>query len=76
MTSGDTKRVVAFELWCYRKLLRVARVNKKTNKWVLDKIGSVLMLKKSMAERKMRFFGHIVRKNGMENILIQVKVEI
>ena len=40
-------------------------MNKKTNKWVLDKIGSVLMLKKSMAERKMRFLGHIVRKNGI-----------
>ena len=32
----------------------------------LEKIGSVLMLRKGMAERMMRFFGHIVRKNGME----------
>ena len=33
------------------------------NKWVLDKIRSVLMLRKSMAERKMGFFGHIVPEN-------------
>ena len=69
MTSGDKKRVDVFELWCYRRLLRVSWVDRKTNKWVLKKIGSVLMLRNSMAERKMRFFGHIDRKNGMEKIL-------
>ena len=47
----------------------------KTNKWVLEKIGSVLMLRKSMSERKMRFFGHIVRKNGMEKRLMQGNIE-
>ena len=39
---------------------------RKTNKCVLEKIESFLMLRNSMSERKMRFFGHIVRKNGME----------
>ena len=62
-------------VWCYQRLLRVSWVERKTNKWVLEKIGSVLMLRKSMAERKMRFFGHIVRKNGMEKRLMQGKVE-
>ena len=66
MTSGDKKRVDSFEMWCYRRLLRVSWTERKTNKWVLEKIGSVLMLRKSMSERKMRFFGHIVQKNGME----------
>ena len=61
MTSGDKKRADAFEMWCYRRLLMVSRVERKTNKWALEKIGSVLMLRKSMAERKMMFFGHIVR---------------
>ena len=74
MPSGDKKRADAFERWCYRILLRVSWVESKTNKWVLEKIGSVLMLRKSMAERKMRFFGHIVRNNGMEKRLMQGKV--
>ena len=39
MTSGDKKRVDAFELWCYRRRLRVSWVERKTNKWVLEKIG-------------------------------------
>ena len=54
MTSGDKKRVDAFEMWCYRRLIRVSWTERKTNKWVLEKIGSVLMLRKSMSERKMR----------------------
>ena len=55
-----------FELWFYRRLLGVSWTERKTNKWVLEKIGSVLMLRKSMSERKMRFFGHIIWKNGVE----------
>ena len=47
----------------------------KTNNWVFDKIGSVLMLRKSMAERKMRIFGHIVRKNSMEKNPDTAKME-
>ena len=75
MISGDKKRVDALELWCYRRLIRVSWKERKTNKWVLEKIGSVLTLIKSMAERKMRFFGHIVRNNGMNNRLMQGKME-
>ena len=75
MTSGDKKRVDAFEMWCYRRLLRVSWTEKKTNKWVLEKIGCVLMLRKSMSESKMRFFGDIFRKNGMEKRLMQGKMD-
>ena len=73
--SGDKKRFDAFELWCYRRLLRVSWTERKTNKWVLEQIGSVLMLRKSMSEMKMRFFDHLVRKNGMEKRLMQGKME-
>ena len=41
----------------------------------LEKIGSVLMLRKSMSERKIRFVGHIVRKNGMEKRMMQGNME-
>ena len=75
MTSGDKKHVDAFEMWCYRRMFRVSWMERKTNKWVLEKIGSVLMLRKSMSERKMRFFGHIDRKNGIEKRLMQGKME-
>ena len=53
----------AFELCCYRGLVRVCHGwREKLTKYpgVLSEIDSVLMLRKSMAERKVRFFGHIV----------------
>ena len=56
MTSGDKKRVGAFELWCYRRLRRVSWMESRANKWMLEKIGSVLTLRKSMSEKKVRFF--------------------
>ena len=75
MTSGDKKRVDAFELLCYRRRHSVSWMERKTKKWVLIKIGSVLMLRNNMAEREMRFFDHIVRKNGMEKSSMQGKME-
>ena len=56
-------------------MLSVSWVERKKNKCVWDHIGFVLMLRNSMAERKMRFFGHSVRKDSKEKIQIQGKVE-
>ena len=50
-------------------------MERKTTKLVLGNIGYVLMLRKSKAERKVRLFCHIVRKNGMEKILMPWKME-
>ena len=41
----------------------------------LDKIGTSLVLRKNMILKKMRFFGHIIRKGGMERCIIEGKVE-
>ena len=37
MTHGDMKRFDAFEHWCFRRLIGVSWMERKTNKWVLDK---------------------------------------
>ena len=50
-------------------------MERRTNKWVFDSIGSVLMLTKSMPEREMKLFGHIVRKKQCGEILMQGKIE-
>ena len=74
-TKSDFKRIDAFELWCYRRLLRVSWKEKKTNSWVLERIGSGLILNSKIRERKLRYFGHIKRKNYcIEKQIIQGKV--
>ena len=42
--KNDNKSIEAFELWCYRKLLRVSWKDKGINNWVLEKIGSPFIL--------------------------------
>ena len=49
--------------------------SKRTNKWILEKIGSEQILLKNFAERKMKLFGHIVRRGGLERQIIEGKME-
>ena len=76
MTSCDKMRVDAFELWCYRRLLRVSWVDKKTNKCVLDKIGSVIDVEKEWAWRRGRwgYVSQLCEKTLLKR-LIQWQVE-
>ena len=74
-TEADRKKFKTFEMWCYRKLLRVSWTEKRTNKWILEKIGSELIFLKNFAERKMKLFGHIVRRGGLERQIIEGKME-
>ena len=65
MQKADERMVAAFEMWCYRRVLRISWTERKTNAWVLDKIGNRLMLREMVRRRKLRrFFGHVIRKEG------------
>ena len=74
-TKTEQERIDAFEMWAYRRVLRVPWTAMRTNRWILDTIGTELILRKQMAIRKMRFFGHIIRRNGFEKDIIQGAVE-
>ena len=75
MKKNERKRVDAFEMWCYRRLLRVSWRERKTNAWVLEKIGSAMTLRSSIAQRKLRYFGHIIRHTSLERDIIQGQTE-
>ena len=69
MQKVDERRVDAFEMWCYRhdrRVLRIPWTERKTNAWVLDKIGNRLVLREIVRRRKLRFFGHVIRRKGLE----------
>ena len=40
LKTTDKKKINSFELWCYRRLLRIKWTDKKTNEYVLSKIGT------------------------------------
>ena len=57
----SSKKINAFETWCYRRILKISWVSKTTNKQVYDRINERPTLLKKVAKRKSSFFGHIVR---------------
>ncbi len=64
------------ESWTLKKAdlsRRVSWKEKKTNVW--EKVGSSLTLRRDISNRKMRFFGHVMRHDCLEKLLIQGKVE-
>ena len=66
----DELKIVAFELWCYRRLLRVSWVDRRTNEWVLEGIGRCPRLLDSINDRKLRFLGHVARTKGQTKELL------
>ena len=60
-------------MWAYRRVLRVSWTAMKTNKWVLDKIGHSLVLRSQMMERKLKFFGHVMRHESFEKGMVEAK---
>ncbi|CAF4950873.1 unnamed protein product, partial [Rotaria socialis] len=60
--QADRKKIDAFELWCWRKIPRVAWTEKRTNKSVLQEIKPECSLEASMVKLKLSYFGHIMRR--------------
>ena len=76
MTHNNRKRVDAFEMWCYRRLLRVSWKDIRTSDWVLSMVRYELMLRKTIDSRKLRYLGHISRKDdSIEKFIMQGTVE-
>lgn len=64
-------KIEAFEMWTYRRLLRVSWRQHMTNDWVLEQLRTKPMLMKQMIKRKMNYFGHTIRHNSLEKTIMQ-----
>ena len=60
--QADRRKIDAFELWCWRRLLRIPWTEKRTNKFVLQEIKPESSLEASMVKLKLSYFGHIMRR--------------
>ena len=65
------RRINAFEIWCYRRILKISWINRTTNKEVFDRIKEKPTLLKKIAKRKSSFFGHIVRSSS-RNLFVNI----
>ena len=65
------QRIDAFELWCWRRLLRVAWTPKRSRQSILKEISPEYSLEGLMLKLKLQFFDHLMqRANSLENILM------
>ena len=65
----------ATEMWFVRRMLRIPWTAKITNEECLRRIGETRKLIKNMRKRQSTFFGHVMRRGGIENILTTGKLE-
>jgi len=66
----------AFELWCWRRLLRVAWTAGRSNQSILKEINPECSLEGLMVKPKLQYFGHLVqRADSLEKTLILGKIE-
>jgi len=74
--KAECQRIDAFELWCWRRLLRVPWTARRSNQSILKEISPEYSLEGLMLTLKLRYFGHVMqRTDSLEKILILGKIE-
>ena len=74
--KAERQRIDAFELWCWRRCLRVPWTKKRSNQSILKEISPGCSLEGLMLKLKLQYFGHLMwRADSLENILILGKIE-
>ena len=69
MKKAECRRIDAFELWCWRRLLRVPWTARRPNQSILKEISLECSLEGLMLKLKLQNFGHLVQKaDSLENI--------
>ena len=69
--KAERQRIDAFELWCWRRLLRVPWTGRRSNQSILKEICPEISLEGMMLKLKLQYFGHLVRRiNSLEKTLM------
>ena len=74
--KAECQRIDAFELWCWRRLLRVPWTARRSNQSILKEISPACSLEGLMLKVKLQYFGHLKqRTDSLEKILMLGKIE-
>ena len=74
--KAECWRIDAFELWCWRRLLRVPWPARRSNQFILKEISLVCSLEGLMLSLKLQYFGHLIqRTDSLEKTLMLGKIE-
>ena len=76
MKKAECGRIDAFELWCWRRLLRVPWTARRSNQSILNEISPEYSLEGLMLKLKLQYFGHLMqRADSFEKTLMLGKTE-
>ena len=74
--KAECQRIYAFELWCWRRLLRVPWTARRSNQSILTEISPEYSLEGLMLKLKLQYFGHLMwRADSLEKTLMLGKIE-
>ena len=74
--KAEHRKTDAFELWCWRRLLRVPWTARRSNQTILKEIGTEYSLEGLMLKLKLQYFGHLMRRaDSLEKILMLGNIE-
>ena len=69
--KAECRRIDAFELWCWRRLLRVPWTARRSNQSILKEISPGISLEEMMLKPKLQYFGHLMgRVDSLEKTLM------
>ena len=68
--KAERQRIDAFELWCWRRLLRVPWTARRSNQSILKEISPGISLEGLMLKLKLQYFGHLMRIDSLEKTLM------
>ena len=76
LKKAERQRIDAFELWCWKKLLRVPWTARRSNQSIRKEISPGCSLEGLMLKLKLQYFGHLIgRTDSLEKILMLEKIE-
>ena len=73
--KAECQRIDAFELWCWRRLLRVSWTSRRSNQSTLKENISEYSLEGLMLKLKLQYFGHLMRIDSLEKTLMLGKIK-
>ena len=75
ITKSMLSRLDAFEMWVYRRVLKISWTDKITNEEVLRRMGTGRAIVRQLKTRKLQYLGHLIRHNSTQLQLIEGMIE-
>ena len=74
--KAECQRIYVFEMWCWRRLLRVPWTARRSNQSILKEINTEYSLEGLMLKLKLQYFGHLIRRtDSLEKTVMLGKIE-